>query len=160
MKTKKTNIDDLSPKELAFCQFYTQIGESCCGNAKLSAVQSGYSEPSAAVIGWELLQRPVIRARIAEICKERFDKLNYGPEKVLNDLEDTRVRANAAGQYGVAKECSVAQGKYLLMFGDFIVTEMPGRELDEQEAAEAVELARLRLSLKYNLTTMPAKAVG
>lgn len=155
MKTKKTNTDELTPKELGFCQFYTCIGESCCGNATRSAELAGYSADSAANIGWELLQRPVIRQRIAEICKERFDKLNYGPEKILSDLEDCRVRALADKQYSVAKECSVAQGRHLQMFADFIIAETPGRDLDEAEQAEASELARIRLGEKYGLRLCP-----
>ena len=54
-------MDKLTVKEQKFCDYYLQNG-----NATESAKKSGYSEKTAAVIGFELLRKPKIKKYIDE----------------------------------------------------------------------------------------------
>jgi len=74
---------------------------------------------------------------------------NITVNKVLADLEHDKIMARQAGQYSVAKECSVAQGKYLAMFTDNIkqTTEEPPK-LSEEERAIYKEATKKLIALE------------
>lgn len=149
MKTERTK-EDLSPQELAFCEFYTALGEPTCGNGTQSALKSGYSEKGAHTTAWKLLQRPAIKEKIREIHDELMAKHNLNPSRILYDLEHTRLRALDKGDLSVAARCSELQGKHLTMFSDKYVVDDPAmRELTEAEEAEARKIAAIRLRQTY-----------
>ena len=68
-------------------------------------------------------------------------------DKVLADLEHDKIMARKHKQYAVAKECSIAQGKYLAMFTDNqnVTDTIQQRDFDEAELAEVREFADWRL---------------
>ena len=69
---------------------------------------------------------------------------NITVDKVLADLEHDKIMARQAGLYSVAKECSVAQGKYLAMFTDKTLTEeVKPISLTEEEKDILREQAKL-----------------
>jgi phage terminase small subunit len=70
------------------------------------------------------------------------------PDKVLRDLDRVRLKAEAAGDHSSALRASELEGKWLAMFTDRheVDDQTEKHELDVRRAAEARELARLRLS--------------
>jgi len=109
---------ELTPKQENFCIHYTTIGGETFGNGTKSAIAAGYSEKSAYSQASTLLKSPKIQQRIKDLHAENMSRNNITVDKVLADLEHDKIMARHAGQYSVAKECSVAQGKYLAMFTD------------------------------------------
>ena len=158
----KSDVEKLNPKELAFVQYYTALGEKTCGNATQAALQAGYSEESAYNAGWKLLQRPVVRQEIQKLCKERFEKIGLNTDKVLLDLEHDKLLARAKGDISSAIRADELQGKFLSMFSDrteFVAPDFQ-RELDETERLEAIAIADIRLKMKYGLRVPGLPAGG
>lgn len=131
-------------KQESFCVHYTTIGsETFCHGTK-SAIAAGYSEKSAYSQASTLLKNPKIQQRIKELHTENMSRNNITVDKVLADLEHDKIMARQAGQYSVAKECSVAQGKYLAMFTDKTLTEeVEAISLTEEEIERLKEQAKL-----------------
>jgi len=154
--------DSLNDKELSFCEHYVALGEPTCGNATASARAAGYAEKHAGNAAWKLMQRPVIREKIQELHKARMDKNLINPERVLHDLEHTRILALAKADLAVAARCSELQGKYLAMFTDRqqLVGPEQQRELDERERQECLALAAIRLGACLSLPGGDGEAVG
>ncbi|MHC5075187.1 MAG: terminase small subunit, partial [Planctomycetota bacterium] len=111
-------MNELTAKQESFCINYTSIGSETFGNGTKSAIEAGYSEKSAYSQASALLKNPKVRERIKNLHAENMGRNNMTVDKVLADLEHDKIMARRAGQYSVAKECSVAQGKYLAMFKD------------------------------------------
>ena len=147
----------LTPKQDSFCVHYTTIGAETFSNGTKSAIAAGYSEKGAYVRGSELLRSRKVLERISELHTKNMQRNMITVDKVLADLEHDKLMARKHHQYAVAKECSIAQGKYLAMFTDNLSTTdtIRQRELDAEEQLEAVELGRLRLAQKYGLYTAP-----
>ena len=99
---------DLTIKQESFCVHYTTIGTEAFGNGTKSAIGAGYSEKSAYSQASALLKNPKIQQRIKELHAENVSRNNITVDKVLADLEHDKIMARQAGQYSVAKECSVA----------------------------------------------------
>jgi phage terminase small subunit len=152
----------LDPREETFCSCYVAIGEPTFSHKKASAEAAGFAEPSAANQATKLLQRPEIQQRIRELHTANMQRNMITVDKVLADLEHDKLTARAKGDIASAIRADELQGKYLALFTDRQeITEPARRELDEQEQAECVALAHLRLSQKYGLvTTPPAVAAG
>jgi len=153
MKEQRTK-EDLTPQELAFCEFYTALGEPTCGNGTQSALAADYSEKSPHTQAWKLLQRQAIKEKIREIHDELMAKHNLNPSRILYDLEHVRLRALAKGDLAVAARCSELQGKHLTMFSDkFIVGDQfeQERKLTEAEEAEARRFVEFRLRETANV---------
>lgn len=72
---------DLTEKQEGFCQAYL-----IDFNATKAAKAAGYSENTAYSIGWELLRKPEIQARIEELRKETGDKFNITRERIAQEL--------------------------------------------------------------------------
>ena len=111
-------IEPLKPKQDSFCVHYTTIGSETFSNGTKSAIKAGYSEKSAYSQACALLKNPKIQQKIKELHAENMSRNNITVDKVLADLEHDKLMAREHHQYGVAKECSIAQGKYLSMFTD------------------------------------------
>jgi phage terminase small subunit len=85
-------------------------------NATQAAIRAGYSEKTAEQIGYQLLQKTSVAATIAKGQEKRAGKLELTAEKVLADIEATRLAAAGAEQYASALRASELQGKHLGMF--------------------------------------------
>ncbi|MCK4601744.1 MAG: terminase small subunit [Phycisphaerae bacterium] len=140
----------LTPKQEGFCVHYTTIGAETFSNGTKSAIAAGYSENSAYSQASALLKNPKIQQRVKELHAENMSRNNITVDKVLADLEHDKLMARRAGQFAVAKECSIAQGKYLAMFVDRHLTEDADkiREFTERERKEAKRIARILLMQK------------
>jgi hypothetical protein len=151
----------LDPREETFCSCYVAIGELTFSHKKLSAEAAGFAEPSAANQATKLLRRPDIQERIRELHAANMQRNMITVDKVLADLEHDKLMAREKGDIASAIRADELQGKYLALFVDRTEFDEPARrELDAKEQEEVIELAKLRLAQKYNLTTMPAKVVG
>ncbi|MCP3683919.1 MAG: terminase small subunit [bacterium] len=73
--------DKLTPKQKLFCLEYLKDL-----NATRSALDAGYSEKTAEVIGWENLRKPLIADYIQKKNQERFDNLESEGKKVIYEL--------------------------------------------------------------------------
>lgn len=116
------DIDGLNAQERKFCDAFCDIGKPTCANATKSAIAAGYSEKSAHTCGWRLLRRAPIKQRVAELRGLRVDK-------VLSDLESTRLAALDKKDLAVATRCSELQGKSLKMFVERQEINAPAEEL-------------------------------
>ncbi len=136
----------LTPKQESFCVHYTSIGAETFSNGTKSAVAAGYSEKSAYSQASALLKNPKVKARITGLHAENMSRNMITIDKVLADLEHDKLMARKAGQLNVAKECSVAQGKYLAMFTDNVSIDPDRtREFSELERSEAKRIAAFLL---------------
>ncbi len=71
----------LTPKQERFCEEYLVDL-----NASAAARRAGYSAATAGSIGNEVLQKPEIQARIAELKAERSERVQVDADRVLREL--------------------------------------------------------------------------
>ena len=103
----------LNQRELNFVVEYMKSE-----NGTKAAISAGYAPNSAASQATRLLKRAKIRDEIARRKARQADRLELDADKVLRDLETTRMLALADKQYGTAVRCSELQGKHLELFTD------------------------------------------
>lgn len=70
----------LTDRQQCFVEHYTVLG-----NAKLAAVQAGYSPKTAEKIGWQQLENPRVAAAIQEAHRRRARRLDISAERVLQE---------------------------------------------------------------------------
>lgn len=73
--------DELTPKEARFCEEYLVDL-----NATRTAHRAGYSRKTARQIGYELLRRPRVQARIAALMAERSRRTQVTVDRVLEEI--------------------------------------------------------------------------
>lgn len=78
----KADGDPLTEREREFVEYY--LGE-CRLNASEAAVRSGYSEKSKGCLGYQLLQKPTIKAEIEARRAELLERLGVTTERVLQE---------------------------------------------------------------------------
>ena len=161
-ETKAKERDELRLKVEAFCMFYTSLGEKTYGMKAASAIAAGYAEASARNTATELLRDPAVRERIKERNAANLSRNDITTDKVLQDLEHTRLLALEKGDLSTAFQCSAQHGKFLALWSDRMVTETPEqlRQLTEQEDKDAREYAKWCLTKKYGLLDEPLPATG
>ncbi len=110
----------LTAKQRAFISWYISAEVNCNGTE--AARRAGYrgNDNTLATVAFENLRKPAIRGEIDQRMAIALSGARTTVEKVLQDLETTRVKALADGQYGAATRCSELQGRYLKMFTDRI----------------------------------------
>jgi phage terminase small subunit len=81
MSNKKKTVEELTPKQAAFCREYL-----IDFNASAAAVRAGYSESTAGVIGYENLNKPQIKAVVAAAAAEKMAEIDYSSSRVLKEL--------------------------------------------------------------------------
>jgi phage terminase small subunit len=91
-KEKKTSLDSevsektterkLTPEQELFCLEYLKDF-----NATRAAKAAGYSEKTAAVIGWENLQKPYIQSRIRDRMNEAFGDAKDDIRRIIDELK-------------------------------------------------------------------------
>lgn len=134
-------IDGLNEMERKFSELFTKIGSKTCANARLSAIGAGYSGKSAHTTGWRLKRRESVQKYIAELRGMNADK-------ILSDLEETRLAAMKKGDFAVSARCSELQGKTLALFVDRVsatTEDLDQQEMTDDEKSEADEWAEFRL---------------
>jgi len=145
-KEKKT----LTPQEEMFCSNYCSIGTPTFGKKGASALAAKYSKTSAANMATRLLRREDIQQRIVELHTANMARNMVTTDSVLSNLAHDRLLAREKGDLATAVRCSELEARWLAMLTDRQVVDVPKqRELDSKQKAEAVELARTRLALKY-----------
>lgn len=77
-QTKKSKTEELTAKQELFCQEYL-----IDHNATRAAMRAGYSQKTAYKIGFENLQKPLIKQRIDDLEKDRFKRLQMSQDEVL-----------------------------------------------------------------------------
>lgn len=141
------DIEDLSPKEVAYCEFFTALGEDTCSHQQRSCIAAGYAEKSASVQAWKLMQRPAIRAKIAELHAKRMHKHLINPERILFDIEHIRIKALEKDDLSTALRALEDFGKYFSMFTEqLVVITEEQRKLSEKDKEQARKMAALLLS--------------
>lgn len=97
-------------------------------NATQAAIRAGYSEKTAGAIGTENLHKPLIRARIEEMQRERAEKNKLDAQWVLEKLTDV---VSKSLQEKEVEKWDYAEKK-LLGTGEYVY--------DSQGANKALEL--------------------
>lgn len=71
----------LNPRQERFCQLYTTYWE-----ATRAAREAGYSPKSAGWLGYQILQNPLIKERIAQLTDHALEQIGVSRERVLSEL--------------------------------------------------------------------------
>lgn len=87
-------------------------------NASQAALRAGYSERSAHAIGRENMRKPTIAAAIKAAMDELAARNAITADKVIAMLEDSRAKADKAGQNSAAIRAAELLGKHTGMFTD------------------------------------------
>lgn len=119
----------LNPKRERFCQEYVKDL-----NATQAYIRAGYSPQGAGQGGERLLRNVEIAARIAEIQAKVSERLELTQEKVLLNLEQSRVAAINDGQHSAAIKATELLGKHIGMWPnkqEITVNKMETMSLDE-----------------------------
>lgn len=103
----------LNPKQQRFVAEYLKDL-----NATQAAIRAGYSERTANEQGSRLLANVSVREAVERGQGKIADKLELTAERVLQDLEEVRVRALGDGQYAPAVRAIELRGKHIGMFVD------------------------------------------
>jgi len=133
----------LTRKQRAFISWYVSSDVNC--NATEAARRAGYkgNDATLANVAAENLRKPYIRDEIDKRIKQALSGADITIEKVLRDLETTRVRAMEMNQLGAAVRCSELHGKYLKLFTDRIEQVKGIEEVTNAELlAEIREMAK------------------
>lgn len=83
IQNEKEKPNNLTVKEQKFCDYYLQNG-----NATESAKKSGYSEKTAAAIGFELLRKPKIKKYIDEQRQKLHNESIAKADEILRFWSD------------------------------------------------------------------------
>ena len=92
-------------------------------NATQAAIRAGYSKKTAYSIGQELLNKPEIKETIEQTLSKITQKCEITVEKVLNDIEDCRVRSRFMDDHRSELKASELEGKHLQMYTDVVKTD-------------------------------------
>lgn len=74
-------VGKLAPKQELFVQEYLVDL-----NATQAAIRAGYSQKTAEVLGYQLLQKPLVAAAITEAKAKRAERLEITADRVLQEL--------------------------------------------------------------------------
>lgn len=110
-------------------------------------ISAGYSRLYAERKGKRLFDNVQVIAEIERMRAKTELKTGITIDKVLTDLENSRLGAIAKGDYSSGIRASELQGKQIGMFKDVLDlnSNEQAKALTEQEQAEAARLANIRL---------------
>ena len=111
-------LNKLTNKRKAFISEYLKDK-----NATQAAIRAGYSQKTAYSLGQRLLKNAEIKIIIQQKQAEIAKKCEITVEKVLNDIEDCRVRSRFMNDHRSELKASELEGKHLVMFTDVIKTD-------------------------------------
>ena len=92
-------------------------------NGTKAAKLAKYSPNSARQIASENLSKPVIKKEIDRLKAIREKKVGLTAEKVLNDIERVRQKAEGSEQFNISLKASELQGKHLALFTERVAHE-------------------------------------
>ena len=104
---------ELTSKQKQFCREYV-----IDLNGTQAAIRAGYSAKSAQMQSSRMLLKDVIYKYIKKLRNQQRKRTELSADKVLYDIEDTRVRARASNDYRAELKASELQGRHLAMFID------------------------------------------
>ena len=106
--------DKLTKKQRAFVQAYKTNG----GNGTQAAIEAGYSEHTARKIASENVTKPDIQEALKEHEKQMQEKYEYTVEKMVKELDEEKVNADAIGNVSAALKAIELKGKAFGLFVD------------------------------------------
>lgn len=118
LKRRRRLRNSLTNKQKLFVSYYMVHL-----NGKKAAIDAGYSRKTSGAQGSRLLSNVNIRRLIDKRIQNRTKQINLTTNKVLRDIEFTRLRALESRHFGTAAKCSELMGKHLGMFRDNILIE-------------------------------------
>ena len=132
----QNSFEPLTTKQSAFVDWY--CSEAVRMNGTEAARRAGYSGSDATLrsIASENLTKPNIQVSIEARIRESASDTKITIDKVLLDLETTRIQALCQNKFGIAVRCSELQGKYLGMFSVNIKMSETIDEMDEESLIE------------------------
>jgi phage terminase small subunit len=140
---------ELSLKQSKFIDAYIANN----GNGTKAAQEAGYNgtERTLEAIASENLSKPIIKVGIEAKRAEIEPKLEITVNKVLSDLENQRIKAEAKGDFSSAIAATRLQGQHLAMFREGIDFNDVQRQAEQQaltevETIELRRIANIRLS--------------
>lgn len=130
-------IDDilqgLTAKQAAFVRWYTTPGDTMYnGTESCRRAQYSGSDATLAQQAWENLRKPKIARAARRIINEMYKANDITAERVLADIEMTRLLALQAGRFTDALKASELHGKYLKMFADKLEVVHSIEDVDDQ----------------------------
>lgn len=130
----------LLPRQALFVKNYILFGF----NQSRAAISSGYAVASSRVRGHELLKNEKIRAAIDKEIVKLLENISITPEKVLKDLELTRIKALQVNKLGIALRASELQARAIGLFSEKHIHKFDKEEIYRHEKAEQECLNTLR----------------
>lgn len=101
----------LTAKQEMFCKEYI-----IDLNATQAAIRSGYSKDTATEIGCENLTKPNIQERIAELSKDREERLEITADEVLKVIHQTMIESQADSDRPNTYKGAELLGKHFSLF--------------------------------------------
>lgn len=140
----------LTKLEEAFCEAFSLLESPSYGKVTESAAAAGFQ--AARNAGWRVMRRPRVRARITQLQQGA----RAATEKVLSDLEHTRLASMEKGDLATAARCSQLQGQALGLFYERnLLTVEPSREYDERAAVDARRITTFLLMTPPDPALLP-----
>lgn len=145
-RPKKDRNSTVTPYQELWAMHFTNLDPDAGTylNATKAAMATGYSPnlpyekryQTCATAGYANTRKPHVMKLVNEMMAVHVNVSEITVDKVLIDLETTRRLAIQKHQYGVARQCSYDQGKYLKMFVDRIEQVQTVDEASTEELAE------------------------
>lgn len=85
---------------------------------KAAAIRAGYSERTAAQIGYDLLREPAVAALIQAEMDERSKRTKLDGDTVLRNIERIAQKAEDVNEFTAALRGQELLGKHLKLFND------------------------------------------
>lgn len=89
-------------------------------NASAAARRAGYSEASAGMLGYQLLQNPLIADAIAKKAKEHLERADITVQDILRLLHTEATRTGEGSSHSARVQALTQLGRYHQMFVDRI----------------------------------------
>jgi phage terminase small subunit len=128
----------ITARQERFCQEY--LIDLHAGNA---AKRAGYSARTCEVLGYQLLQKPLVKARIDALIDKRTSRVEITADYVLKTIEETieRCKEEKFDPTNILKGCDLL-GKHLGMFKEI-------RDNRHSTVGEDGKLAPIKINVSY-----------
>ena len=109
-------------------------------NATQAALRAGYSAKTAAAIGLENLEKPIIKQAVSLLMSMRSQRLKITADEVLYDIEKIKqdamrsMKGMMINHPAALKACEL-QGRHLQMFVDKVEIEVSDKLADRLQRA-------------------------
>lgn len=140
----------LSPKEKAFVEFYTRVGDTY-GLPKESALAAGFSESQAEATGSRFLKTAMIQKAINDVHQKFLDDFAATPARTMADIEQGKAMALKKKDSNLYKFYVDMQGKALCMWKEGIVEDV---EQNAERIARMTEEEKVTASIATGIRTI------